>query len=205
MPRAFNGREKEAIRLRLIEAGKRTLNRSGTRNLRIEEVTQEAGISKGSFYAFFPSKEDFILSVFESWESRYRAALLEKTLASPGDARSALEALFTEAFAILGKEPGLASLSFREVDLLMEKLPPERIAAHLANDEKVMRETYEAWRGADIIEDEDFPALMGIFNCVFIIAMHHEDFPKGSFEPTARFMAEAFAMRLAKGGKAEKA
>jgi AcrR family transcriptional regulator len=42
---------------------------------------RETGISKGNFYSFFPSREDFILSVLESRGSEYRGALLAETLA----------------------------------------------------------------------------------------------------------------------------
>jgi AcrR family transcriptional regulator len=198
MPRAFNEREKEVLRGRLIEAGKRGLNRLGMRNLRVEELAQEAGISKGSFYAFFPSKEEFVLSIFESWENQYRRELLDTVLAEKDDPRKALETLFVEAFAILDREPGLASLGFRDVNLLLERLPPERVEAHKANDARVMMEALEAWRGADIIALEDIPALEGVFDSIFILAMHREDFPQGSFGPAMRVMAEALALRLAK-------
>lgn len=198
MPRAFNEREKEVLRGRLIEAGKRGLNRLGMRNLRVDDLALEAGISKGSFYAFFPSKEEFVLSIFESWENQYRRELLDKVLVEKDDPRKALETLFVEAFAILDKEPGLASLGFRDVNLLLERLPPERVQAHKANDERVMMEALAAWRGADIIAVEDIPALEGVFDSIFILAMHREDFPKGSFEPAMRVMAEALALRLAK-------
>ena len=198
MPRAFNEREKEVLKGRLIEAGKRSLNRLGMRNLRVEELAQEAGISKGSFYSFFPSKEEFVLSIFESWENQYRRELLDKVLAEREEPRKALETLFLEAFAILDREPGLASLGFREVDLLLERLPPGRVEAHKARDAAVMMEALEAWKGANIIAEEDIPALQGVFDSIFILAMHREDFPQGSFGPAMRLMAEALALRLAK-------
>lgn len=52
MPAIFNERTKWALRARLL--------RKGFRALRIEDITQEAGIAKGTFYGFFPSKDDFV-------------------------------------------------------------------------------------------------------------------------------------------------
>lgn len=60
MPAIFNERTKWALRARLLEIGWEHLLRKGFRALRIEDITQEAGIAKGTFYHFFPSKDDFV-------------------------------------------------------------------------------------------------------------------------------------------------
>lgn len=60
MPAVFNERTKWALRARLLEIGWERLLRKGFRALRIEDITQEAGIAKGTFYHFFPSKDDFV-------------------------------------------------------------------------------------------------------------------------------------------------
>lgn len=76
MPRAFTDTGRARIRDRLVAAGKKAINRSGMRLLVVDDIARETGISKGSFHSFFPSREDFVLSVFESRESEYRGALL---------------------------------------------------------------------------------------------------------------------------------
>ena len=60
MPAIFNERTKWALRAHLLEIGWEHLLRKGFRALRIEDITQEAGIAKGTFYHFFPSKDDFV-------------------------------------------------------------------------------------------------------------------------------------------------
>ena len=60
MPAIFNEKTKCALRARLLEIGWEHLLRKGFRALRIEDITQEAGIAKGTFYHFFPSKDDFV-------------------------------------------------------------------------------------------------------------------------------------------------
>ena len=130
MPRAFTDPEREKIRNRLIAAGKKTINRLGTRLLAVDDICREAGISKGSFYSFFSSKEEFILSIFESWEGYYREALIREVSEGGGTARQKIERFFIGALEILEREPGLARMSFGEIEQLMEGLPPERIAKH---------------------------------------------------------------------------
>ena len=202
MPRPFTDTEKEVLKNRLIESGKKLLNRMGMKGLTIEDAARDVGISKGSFYAFFPSKEDFVLSIFESWETQYRGNFLNRVTEEAADPRAALEHFFLSAVEILEKEPGLARLGFKEVSLLMDRLPPARIAAHKAADERVMVDAFTAWIKTGIIAERDIPALEGIFDSLFILAMHREDFKGETYKPAMDLIAEALALRLAaKGGK----
>jgi len=197
MPRAFHDEERKSIRSRLIAAGKRLINRAGAKGLTVDEAAREAGISKGSFYSFFPSREDFILTVFESWEEQYRGALLSEVLEGSGSPVERLQRFFLGAIALIEREPGLSRLGYREIERIKEALPPGRIAAHQAADARAMGEAIAAWIAGGIIDSAAVGALPGIAAALFAIAMHKEDFPEGSFEPTSRILAEALARRLA--------
>jgi AcrR family transcriptional regulator len=201
MPRAFTDLERERIRDRLIAAGKKNINRSGSRLLVVDDIAREAGISKGSFYSFFPSREDFILSVFESWEDEHRKALIKAITEGGGSTRDKLERFFLGSFAIIEREPGLARISFGEIERLIEALPPERLAAHQARDEALLRDTFTGWAEKGLIDGEALAALPGIASALFSIALHKEDFHEGGYEAAVRIISEALAMRLATGPK----
>lgn len=201
MPRAFSEAQKELIRARLIEAGKRSLNRSGVRGVVIDEIAREARVSKGSFYAFFPSREDFIISVFESWEACYRGRLFADVMEGKGSPRQRLKRFFSEAVTLLEKEPGLARLGLGEIEDLKAGLPPERLALHQAADAKAAQEAMSAWSEAGLVSPDDIPAFGGIAISLFLLAINRENFPEGSFEPAMALMAEALAERFAKGGR----
>lgn len=198
MPRAFTDFERTRIRDRLIAAGTESIRRVGMRLLVVDDIAREAGISKGSFYSFFPSREDFILSVFEKWEEKYRAELFDKVLSGEGSPRERLEQFLLGAFALFEREPMLARLGMTEIAQLMEKLPPERMAAHQEADSKAMQAAIGAWIERGIVAAEDIPALGGILVSLFAIAIQRKDFPEGSYEPATRLMAEALALRLAR-------
>ncbi len=201
MPRSFNDGERGRIRGRLIAAGKKTINRSGARLLVVDDIAKEAGISKGSFYSFFPSRDEFILSVFEDWESEHRSALIRKISEGGGSSREKLERFFLGAFELLEKEPGLARMGFGEIERLMEGLPPERLAAHQANDERVLSETFAEWARGGLIDPAAMAALPGIISALFSIAIHKDDFREGGYEAAVRIISESLAMRLATGPK----
>ncbi|MFB4167154.1 TetR/AcrR family transcriptional regulator [Virgibacillus sp. JSM 102003] len=51
-------------KMKLIEAGMRLFAEKGYHNTSIQEIASEAGVSKGAFYLYFQSKEDFITTAF---------------------------------------------------------------------------------------------------------------------------------------------
>ena len=63
MPRALTEHEKCRQCKRLIEKGMPIVLSQGIKKVSIEEITKAAGISKGSFYHHFESKEKFIVEV----------------------------------------------------------------------------------------------------------------------------------------------
>ena len=199
MPRAFSETDRERIRSKLIAAGKRFLNKVGVRLLVVDDIAREAGISKGSFYSFYPSREDFILSVFESWEAEYRSALIREVAEGKGTARERIERFFLGTFDILGREPGLANLGMKEIQAIIERLPPDRIEAHQAADNRVLEETFGGWVAKGLLTPEIVAAFRGLVPALFSIAIHREDFPLGSYQPAVTLIAEALALRIASG------
>jgi AcrR family transcriptional regulator len=201
MPKAFNESERQRIKARLIEAGKRLINRAGLRGLVVDEVVREAGISKGSFYSFYPSREDFVLSVFESWEAEYRGELVRQITEGRGTALQRVERFFVGAFEILRREPGLASIGIREIQSIIDRLPPERIASHQVADSRALSEAFGKWVDRGLLSPDLREAFRGLVPALFSIALHRDDFPPGTYEPAVRLIAEALALRIVNGGK----
>lgn len=61
MPTAFNENEIKFIKLKLIESAQECLSKYGVRKTTVDQITEMSGISKGSFYKFYPSKEILFL------------------------------------------------------------------------------------------------------------------------------------------------
>ena len=203
MPRAFNDRERERIKEKLLAAGRAAINRAGVRQLAIDDVAREAGISKGSFYSFYPSREDFILSVLESWEAEYRGELVRGITEGGGSFRQRLERFFLGALEIFEREPGLARLGINEIRAITDRLPPERIAAHQAADNRVMEEAFGRWADDGLLPADVLEAFWGLVPALFSIAVHREDFARGTYRPAVKLIAEALALRLTHAGARE--
>jgi len=63
MPVIFNETNFELYRNLLLENGLELAKQGGLKNIRVENVTKRAGLAKGTFYTFFPSKEEFIYEI----------------------------------------------------------------------------------------------------------------------------------------------
>jgi AcrR family transcriptional regulator len=51
--------------LKLIESGMKLFATKGYHRTSVQEITNEAGVSKGSFYVYFQSKEEFMLTAYQ--------------------------------------------------------------------------------------------------------------------------------------------
>jgi TetR/AcrR family transcriptional repressor of nem operon len=66
---------KETTKNALLEAGRRVFLEKGYNNAGIDTILGEAGVPKGSFYYYFPSKEEFGLQVLNWFAARHEGDL----------------------------------------------------------------------------------------------------------------------------------
>jgi AcrR family transcriptional regulator len=76
----------EATRAHLIETATRLFASGGYEDTSIESVLDEAGVSRGSLYHHFASKEALFEAVLEDVESRVGAQTMDAALAADGPA-----------------------------------------------------------------------------------------------------------------------
>ena len=63
----------EQARARLKEAAARVLERVGYRQMRVVDVTREAGVASGLFYHFFPDLKTLTIEVLQDFMQRFEA------------------------------------------------------------------------------------------------------------------------------------
>lgn len=74
------GRTSDA-RERLIKAAIELVYTRGYNAVGVKEICEQAGVNKGSFYYFFPSKRDLMLAALDAQWETYQREFLEPTLA----------------------------------------------------------------------------------------------------------------------------
>lgn len=63
--RVFTVMEREALRIKMLDAGFELIKRHGMTHASVAKITQAAGLGKSTFYNFFQSKEQFVNEIIE--------------------------------------------------------------------------------------------------------------------------------------------
>lgn len=139
MPSAFRPEEQKSIRSALLAAALRYAGTTGMKNVTVEDITREAGISKGAFYHFYETKELLFLETAEEFHARLTAHLAEfrKTLRGLSAERMSEKLLLEGLTSILS--PALSRFFSEDVPALLRKLTPEQKAGHFATVEEYLR------------------------------------------------------------------
>jgi AcrR family transcriptional regulator len=107
MPR-ITEQDRAARRRRLVDAAWRRMALTGYHTTSVDDLCDEAGVSKGAFYGYFASKQDLFLAlVEEETESLNRVAgeLASQELSGAERVRR-----FTQAMLRVGDDPGRVQL-----------------------------------------------------------------------------------------------
>ena len=140
---AFSQEENALIRQSLLAEGRRCAVTVGIRKTSVEQLTEAAGIYKGSFYKYFASKEMLFLAVLEDIHTEvYQVAreALEAGRDLPPEDRAA-ETLLAACRRL--SETG--AMRFLEADAayLLRRLPPQLKTEHYHDDETHIRALLE--------------------------------------------------------------
>lgn len=76
MGRAYNDEEREEIKIKIKQFGKKMFEKEGFKNFRIQKLTNEVGISLGGFYTFFENKEALYKEIISDEKSRIRLKII---------------------------------------------------------------------------------------------------------------------------------
>lgn len=127
-------------RASLIAAAWRCAAVRGFRDLTVDDVCAEAGVSKGAFYGYFDQKQDLLLALLED-DAAALDCELERITASTG---SGVERVRRFAQAMLARGDDPARVQVR-ADLWAELLSEETVRRQLAAATQRRREQLRSW------------------------------------------------------------
>lgn len=130
--RAFSDEEKLQIQQDLIRSYETCLNKVGLQKTSIDEIVRMAGISKGSFYLFYESKDALFLDVLDSIQQRVVSTAYEvKPSPSP---RQTMVEILNCVYQEIKKTPWLLNLDGLEYERMLRRLPPDLLERHMSQD-----------------------------------------------------------------------
>ncbi len=201
MPRSFSEQEEETIRALLLKTGEERFGRFGLKKTSIEELSRGAGIAKGSFYRFFPTKEALYFACLEEQERAFRRDHLLPLLHAPKKRREIIEDLVKLIFDLPEAYP-LMTILFRpdEYAVLLRGVPAEVLETHRQGDEESMdliirHLTGGAGEQEPAGTDPSPAALNGLFWALLLLNLHREELGP-VFSPAADLIARSVSAGL---------
>jgi AcrR family transcriptional regulator len=105
MPIAFSETERQTIRARLMDAARLSFAERGVQGTSLASLTDAAGVSKSSFYAFFSSKEALYLELLGELAPGVEARVVAPVIGGSLGARDALHTFLQNFLAELEAQP----------------------------------------------------------------------------------------------------
>ena len=134
MPRTFTETEKEVIRKQLLEKGSHCFSRYGLKKTGIEDITNLAGIGKGTFYNFFNSKEELFVEVLKH-EVNIRRKFMDDLLESDLPAQEYFKALMKYAADYIETKRHIIEFYIYDAKEIMKVKLPRGKYEELVNDD----------------------------------------------------------------------
>ena len=172
---AFTDEQNEQIRNDLIREAQRCGITIGMRKTSVEQLTEAVGISKGSFYKFFDSKELLFFAVLEDIHTECFAvaqkSLQENATLLPADRTAAA---ILAACRWISKTKAFVFIE-NDADFLLHRLPEEVKTAHYHDDETHIRLLLEKY---DLVPNRGISLAAATVRGLILTVSHKEQIGK---------------------------
>lgn len=191
-PKPFTEQEKEIVRLKLIDAAEKFLATTGIKKTSVEEIAKAAGISKGAFYLFYDSKELLFLDALEREQMRTHEEILRR-VAQAATVQEGFVTAVVQMYRSYVTKPWLIAIAGEDYEILLRRIPPERIAQHIELDDATTRRLFEMIGRGLTIEPE---LLSAALRMLFMGILHRKEVGERWADGAFELMVTAIAAQI---------
>jgi AcrR family transcriptional regulator len=196
MSRSFTENEKQQIKDSLIRNGKELFAKFGIKKTGIGDLTRAAGISQGSFYVFFDSKEELYFDILESEETKI-AESLKSLLSAKEITEKGLRDFLGTYFELVNENVFISNLiKNNEYERIMRKLPPEKKRSHLINEASFFEDTISSLNQKENLRNVAPKLLSGLFHGLFLLNLHKKEIGEDIFPEIMALLTDMIACGL---------
>jgi AcrR family transcriptional regulator len=197
MPKKFNEQEKQWIRQKLLEEGKRSFEAFGLRKTSVEDLTKASGIAQGSFYMFFGSKEELFYELLLAEEAVIREKLLQSVSADHAVTKENIRQFIMESFRLMSENALIRNMYFEgELAQLVRKLPKELLERNFSEDQDAMMHVVRRWQKAGILKDTRPDLIVSMFRALVLLSLHKKEIGEAVYSDTIALLVNVLAEGL---------
>ena len=182
MTRKFSDKEREFYKQKIIESGTKLISVLGFKKTSIQDITDAAGVAKGTFYNFFSSKEELLFEILSAHEE-FRDKLLNEVVETESKAENAIQKVLHESLEI-ADENKIFKTFYDEnlMDKIALKLSPEKIQEHFEDDFQNSKEFIEHYQTKSNLIKADPKLIVGLLRGFFMLPLHKQEIGEDIYE-----------------------
>ncbi len=206
MPKIYTDDERADIRTRLKKEANILMQKKGVKKTTVDELVRRAGIPKGTFYLFYPSKEMLLFDCAQDFHEQVDEYLTEgmKSIVCKYkidvDKKGAFSGYVDEitdviigAMKIVQNSCLKVLLEPEAMKLILDKLPKDVLEKHRKQDndpENGMFKELISGRGMDIEE------ITGAFTMVIFGSMYGQVIGQENMEAATRYLVKGLVIQI---------
>lgn len=189
MPKIVTKEEREKMQDALYTHTIRLIKKKGMKKITVEDIIQSVGIAKGTFYSYYPSKEELLFNTLLKSEEKLFQVILTLDF-STGAFRETITKALKEIY--LSKESIVLYLSPEDITSLISKIPSKKrevFQQKQANNFERIAELLEINK-----EDEHtFGTVSYLMDCLHFTASNPSDYGNDTRQKTLEILIQALA------------
>ena len=193
MATAFDDNKKQFIRKKLKEVAEECLLKYGVRKTTVDQLVQMAGISKGSFYNFYPAKEVLFFMVLEEYQKSIINELINKLKEIDNIGIDEFTDLIYGVYQDIRKSFIMNIIQNQEFEYFIKRLPKEIIVDHHSLDDIFIKELFSYVKIRDGINIDIVTASL---RAIFMSMIYIEEIGEKEFDEALKLLIRGVAQQI---------
>ena len=187
--------QRKHIHETLLTQSKELFIQYGFSKTSIDDIVNACGIAKGSFYSYYPSKEELFYAVLRR-EEEIKNKIIAEVMSESLPPKELLIRFFDISFKAIEENAFLQNLYQRgEYEKIVKRLPKKLIDDHAKEDLESSLGFVKFLQEKGVAED-DPEVLIGLFRLMMLLPLHREEIGERVFGKTVKKMIECLSNDL---------
>lgn len=196
MPRHFTSEEKIEIEARLLKAAKELFLQYGVSKTNISDITDRAGVGKGTFYLFYKSKGDIYMRLYwDDWNAIHDS-IDQHYMGKKGRLEELILDYIYENRRQLFEHPIIANTYERDaLALISDKATKNRLESFADHAKSRLIAIINSWIDANGIDCAVSPeVLSGMMRSISYLTYHKDEVGEDIFDEVVQSFARGISL-----------
>ncbi|MEX3743519.1 MULTISPECIES: TetR/AcrR family transcriptional regulator [Lysinibacillus] len=191
----ISAEQRKQIHETLLSKSKELFIQYGFSKTSIDDIVNACGIAKGSFYSYYPTKEELFYAVLRR-EEEIKNNIIAEVMSESLPPKELLMRFFDISFKAIEENEFFQNLYQRgEYERIVKRLPKELIDDHAREDLESSLQFVKFLQEKGVTE-EDPEILIGLFRIMMLLPLHRQEIGEQTFLKTIKKMIECLSNDL---------